>query len=128
MPVDQNLMDWNDSIESDGQEFILLEEGDYNYVVTNFERGRFPGGQKIPACNKATITVQVDTADGVASIKFDLLLYRSVEWKISAFFRSIGQKKHGKKLYLDYMRRFERNYCVKYLNRLLRQAIAYFSI
>lgn len=34
----------------------------------------------------------------------------------------------GKKLYLDYMRRFERNYCVKYLNRLLRQAIAYFSI
>ena len=85
MPVDQNLMDWNDSIESDGQEFILLEEGDYNYVVTNFERGRFPGGQKIPACNKATITVQVDTADGVASIKFDLLLYRSVEWKISAF-------------------------------------------
>ena len=46
MPVDQNLMDWNDSIESDGQEFILLEEGNYNYVVTNFERGRFPGGQK----------------------------------------------------------------------------------
>lgn len=102
MPVDQNLMDWNDSIESDGQEFILLEEGDYNYVVTNFERGRFPGGQKIPACNKATITVQVDTADGVASIKFDLLLYRSVEWKISAFFRSIGQKKHGEKLVMNW--------------------------
>lgn len=102
MPIDQNLMDWNDSIESDGQEFILLEEGDYNYVVTNFERGRFPGGQKIPACNKATITVQVDTADGVASIKFDLLLYRSVEWKISAFFRSIGQKKHGEKLVMNW--------------------------
>ena len=40
---DKNMMDWNDTIESDGQEFVLLEEGDYNFVVTNFERGRFPG-------------------------------------------------------------------------------------
>ncbi len=29
-------------------------------------------------------------------------------------------------LYLDYMIRFERNYCAKYFNRLLRQTIAYF--
>lgn len=54
------LMDWNDSIESDGQEYILLPEGDYNFTVTNFERGRFNGGAKVPACNKATITVQVE--------------------------------------------------------------------
>ena len=30
------MMDWNDSIENDGQEFVLLPEGDYNFVVTNF--------------------------------------------------------------------------------------------
>ena len=34
-------MDWNDSIEEDGQEYIILPEGDYNFRVTNFERGRF---------------------------------------------------------------------------------------
>jgi len=96
------MMDWNDSIENDGQEFVLLPEGDYNFVVTNFERGRFPGGPKVPACNKASITVQVNAPEGVSIIKFDLLLYRTLEWRISAFFRSIGQKKHGEKLTMDW--------------------------
>ena len=96
------MMDWNDSIENDGQEFVLLPEGDYNFVVTNFERGRFPGGAKVPACNKASITVQVNASEGVSIIKFDLLLYRTLEWRISAFFRSIGQKKHGEKLTMDW--------------------------
>lgn len=96
------MMDWNDSIENDGQEFVLLPEGDYNFVVTNFERGRFPGGAKVPACNKAAITVQVNAPEGVSIVKFDLLLYRSLEWRISGFFRSIGQKKHGEKLTMDW--------------------------
>ena len=96
------LMDWNDTLESDGQEFVLLDEGEYNFTVTNFERGRFPGGQKVPACNKATITVQVKTTDGVAVVKFDLLLYRTLEWRISSFFRCIGQKKSGEKLVMDW--------------------------
>jgi len=95
-------MDWNDSIENDVQEFVILPDGEYNFTVTNFERGRFLGGQKIPACNKATITIQVDSKDGIAVVKFDLLLYRSLEWRISQFFRSIGQKKHGEKLTMDW--------------------------
>jgi len=96
------LMDWNDSIETDGQEYVLLPEGDYNFTVTHFERGRFSGGPKIPACNKATITVQVESKEGTTSVKFDLILYRTLEWRISAFFRSIGQKKHGEKLTMDW--------------------------
>lgn len=99
----QNMeMGWDDTIQEDGQELILLDEGDYNFIVTNFERGRFPGGQKIPTCNKATITVQIETDKGLSVIKFDLLLYRSVEWRISSFFRCIGQKKHGEKLTMNW--------------------------
>ena len=96
------IMDWDDSIETDGQEFILLPDGEYNFTITNFERGRFPGGPKVPACNKASITAQVNTKEGIAIVKFDLLLYRTLEWRISAFFRSIGQKKHGEKLTMDW--------------------------
>jgi len=96
------LLDWTDSIEEDGQEFVLLPEGDYNFEVTNFERSRFPGGPKVPACNKAIITIQVHTDKGVTSIKFDLLLYRSLEWRISSFFRCIGQKKTGEKLVMNW--------------------------
>ena len=81
---------WTDEIEDDGSGNILLPEGDYNFEVTNFERGRFPGGPKLTPCNKAMITVRVDTEEGSAFVKFDLLLHRSVEWKLSAFFRCIG--------------------------------------
>ena len=93
--MDNNIMNWDDVIENDGQEYILLPEGDYNYRVTNFERGQFPGGPKIPPCPKASLTLTVDTEQGTATARVDLLLYRTVEWKMAAFFRSIGQKKHG---------------------------------
>lgn len=96
------LMDWDDAIENDGQEFVILPEGDYNFTVVDFERGRFPGSAKIPACNKATLTLQVNTADGTATIKTDLILYRSLEWRISSFFRCIGQKKHGERLVMNW--------------------------
>ena len=62
----------------------------------------FRSGQKIPACNKAAITVQIQTNEGIAMVKFDLLLYRSLEWRISSFFRCIGQKKHGEKLVMNW--------------------------
>lgn len=89
---------WDDEITNDGGSFVLLEEGDYNFTVTAFERARFPGSTKIPACNKAALTLSVDTPEGTASVKYDLILYSSLEWKISEFFRAIGQKKHGENL------------------------------
>lgn len=62
MNTNQNAgMDWNDVIENDGQEFIIFPEGDYNFTVTAFERGRFPGSAKMLACNKAALTLQVQT-------------------------------------------------------------------
>ena len=100
--IDNSVMDWNDVIEDDGQEFVLLPEGDYNFVVTNFERGRFPGSAKIPATNKATISIQIFSELGVASMKFDLILSKALTWKLSAFFRSIGQKKRGEKITMDW--------------------------
>lgn len=103
MDNNQNMiMDWNDSIENDGQEYVILKEGDYNFTVTAFERAHYNGSAKIPPCNKATITVAVETDEGTASVKTDLILYRTLEWKLSAFFRSIGQKKHGERLVMDW--------------------------
>ena len=100
----QNMcLDWDDAIESDGQEYVLLEEGDYNFQVVDFERGRFPGSAKIPPCNKAALTLQVRTAEGkIATIKTDLILHRNLEWRLSAFFRCIGQKKHGERLVMNW--------------------------
>ena len=102
MSFDNNIMGWDDVIENDGQEFVVLPEGDYTFTVSNFERGSFPGGAKIPACPKATVTLSIDNDQGVATARVDLLLYRTLEWKIAAFFRCIGQKKHGEKVAMDW--------------------------
>lgn len=96
------IMDWEDTIENDGQEFVVLPEGDYTFTITNFERGRFPGSAKIPPCNKATITISIDSDKGNATARFDLILYRSLEWRIASFFRCIGQKKHGEALVMNW--------------------------
>ena len=40
----------------------------------------------------------METPEGTANVKYDLILYSTLEWKISEFFRAIGQKKHGETL------------------------------
>ena len=56
---------WDDEIENDN-EFQILPDGDYNFTVTGFERGRHQGSAKLPPCNKAIITLNV--ADGTQPV------------------------------------------------------------
>ncbi len=92
------VMDWDSEISVDGKEFILLPEGDYVFTVVDFQRGYFNGSAKVPACPKAILTLELETKEGAVRMTENLLLIRSMEWKQSAFFRSIGQKKHGETL------------------------------
>lgn len=95
-------LDWDSDIQNDGEEFILLTEGDYNFQVVEFTRGSFPGSTKIAPCPKATIMVEVDSPDGKARVRFDLILSSVMEWKLSSFFRCIGQKQRGERLKMDW--------------------------
>lgn len=89
---------WEDEISNDSGNHLLLEEGDYEFTVTGFERARFPGSAKIPPCGKAVLTLEVVTGQGAASVRYDLILFSTLEWKLSEFFRAIGQKKPGEAL------------------------------
>lgn len=91
-------LDWDDVIEDDGSEFVTLEEGDYDFTVKGFERGRFPGSAKLPPCNKAIVTLEVKNKIGTALVYTDFILHHSFGKRISAFFRSIGLKKRGEGL------------------------------
>lgn len=96
--------DWNDTIENDS-EFVLLPEGDYNFLVKGFERARHQGSEKLPPCNKAVVSIEVSDAKGHrATIQHNLFLHSSCEGMLCEFFTGIGARKHGEKLRMDWNR------------------------
>lgn len=86
---------WDDEITEEGGEFVLLPEGDYDFTVTAFERGRHNGSDKLPPCNKAVLSLRIETPEGNTTIKHNLFLHSRTEGMISQFLLCIGQKKHG---------------------------------
>ena len=97
MPVKERELNWEDSIEKDGEDFILLEPGDYDFHVESFERARFMGSDKMPPCNQANLKIVIETPKGIAVIKHQLLLHTRTE-----FFASIGQKKKGERVTMNW--------------------------
>ena len=83
-------LDWDSEIENDGSGgYVILEEGDYTFTVKEFKKGSYAGGSKVPACGKAELTLEIKTDNGTALLFENLLLCKSLEWKIAAFFRCI---------------------------------------
>lgn len=93
---------WDDEIVKDS-EFTLIPEGDYNYTVVAFERGRHEGSEKLPPCNKAIITLRIDLGNGsTQELKHNLFLHSRCEGLLSAFFTSIGQKRKNEPLKMNW--------------------------
>lgn len=96
-------LSWDDEIEKDGGDFILLPAGDYFFTVTKFERGRFAGSAKMPACNQAKLELTIDHPEhGKVVIFNNLFLHTKTEGLLSNFFAGIGQKKKGEKLRMNW--------------------------
>lgn len=90
---------WEDTIEKDGGEFVVLPAGDYNFTVTKFERARFQGSRNLPACNQAKLEITVHSIEhGDVIVFHNLFLHTKTEGLLSNFFAGIGQKKKGEVL------------------------------
>lgn len=95
--------DWEDVIENDGAEFVVLPEGTYPFTVKSFERAEYPGGDKIPPCKKAVLTLEIDGgALGTTEVTENLYLHSKAEWKLCQFFTAIGLRKHGEQLKMNW--------------------------
>ena len=92
---------WDDTIQKEN-EFILLPAGDYDFVVKSYERGRFNGSEKMPACNQAIINIAINYNGKEVIIKHRLMLHTKVERILSEFFRGIGQKKKDEPLKMNW--------------------------
>lgn len=81
---------WDDEIAEEGQ-FILLDEGDYDFTVTSYERARFAGSAKMCACNQIILHLNV----GGVTLNENLFMNKKTEWRVSQFLISIGMKQKG---------------------------------
>ena len=61
--------DWDDEIENEN-EFELLPEGTYNFVVESFTRGEHPGSEKLPPCKKAILGIRCTDDKGHEGVIF----------------------------------------------------------
>ena len=99
----------NESLEFDAEiedgeapEQLILE-GKFPFVVDDIIRGQFPGSKKLGPCNKVTVCMIVKIPGGTNQrVWTDLLLCKSMEWKLSNFFRCIGLKKPGERFRMDF--------------------------
>lgn len=87
------FLSWDGSFIAQDTEFILLDEGVYNFKITKMERKIHSGSEKIPNGTPfAEITYSINTKRGTTIIKDKLFLLKNWQWKLTAFFKSVGQK------------------------------------
>ena len=93
---------WDDEIENEGPEFVVLPEGDYDFEVISFERARHAGSANLPACPKAIVSIKIKGEKGTTTIKHNLFLHSNTEGFLCAFFTAIGQRKKGEKITMNW--------------------------
>ena len=99
--VMEKELGWDDEIIKDS-DFVVLPEGEYDFFVDSFERGRHSGSDNLPPCNKAILKLKIDAPQGTAIITHNLFLHTKTEGMLSAFFTAIGQKKKGEALKMNW--------------------------
>lgn len=95
--IDREL-DWEETIEDPGSDFVLLPEGEYEFTVDHFDRDRHNGSDKLPPCKKVILYLRVETPQGTAEVRESLFLHTKGERKLYSFFICIGQGEAGKPL------------------------------
>lgn len=100
--MSENLtLSWDDEID-EGQEFKIVPDGDYEFEVSNFERGYYEAkaGSKIPSCDQAEYELSVEWKDEDGEIRTNKLtlrlkLTKKLQWLIYEFFESVGLIEKG---------------------------------
>lgn len=90
-------LSWDGEIKNDGQD--LLPEGEYDFAVTKVDKTT----SQSSGAPMAVVTLQAYGPDDAVVTVYDyLVLTRAAEWKLSAFFRAIGMKKHGEPFVMNW--------------------------
>ena len=105
MAKDVQFLSWDAEITKDTAEFNVLPAGKYPFMVQDIEKTVYTGSsEKIGnGCPMAILKIVVYGGEqGNSSVQDRLYLSQNMEWKLGSFFRSIGQKTHGKAYKMDW--------------------------
>jgi hypothetical protein len=107
MSGEDRVLGWEDEISNDSLgPSTIFAPGEYQYEIVNVVRGRHTPKEtgKLPECPKAEVTVRVYAKDGseYIDLKENLFLHSRCEGMLCQFFRSIGHRKHGEPLVMDW--------------------------
>ena len=100
-PAD-GCLDWDAEISGDLPENLILPEGDYQFHVTEVERGRHEETDWMPACPQATVILEIAAAEGTVQVRTVFYLHGKGERKLTAFFRAIGFQKKGQPMKMNW--------------------------
>lgn len=96
--ADYDELDLNGSIEQESQ-FIDIPVGDYDGIVDHCEVGKCPwDNPNYNGKNMLTVFINVEADGQETQLRDNIVLVKSMEWKLSQFFLGTGQKKHGEPL------------------------------
>ena len=88
---------WDDSIDPNQQQRVLLPAGPAMFSVQELKRERKEFG-KFGVQNIAVVVMLVSTMEtgfDTQEVQVNLPLVHALKWKITNFFTAIGQRKHG---------------------------------
>lgn len=94
--TEERAFSWDDEYTEVEDSFQIVPPGDYDFTIVDFERARFEGSDKMPACPMAKITYEVQTADGTKGrIRQNLFLHSKSQWQLTNFACAIGMMERG---------------------------------
>ena len=92
---------WEDEIENDGTQWVLLPEGDIVSRWNPLKERIIRVPESFRHVLKQFCISESTRRRAVVPLRI-IVLFTTMEWKLSEFFRSIGQKQHGEKLRMNW--------------------------
>lgn len=100
-------LDWDSTISADEQQFVVLPEGDYNFMVDHIDRSYVGDSSEHYAGAKMAIVylnIEVPGQEPV-QLKENFILHSNFAWKIGSLLVSVGIKKKGEEIGGNYWQR-----------------------
>ena len=74
----------------------ILKAGEYTFTVLDLVKGRYQGGEQLPACTMVDLQLHVfDDEEYHTGVEYRLYLHPRMESQFLGFFKSIGQYRPG---------------------------------